>query len=185
MKFVYPDLVFTKPKDIIPRLQKGEIGVVPTDTIYGLVGSALKPAAVSKIYRVKKRAASRPFIVLISSVSDLSLFNIKLTSRLKKFLKLVWPGEVSVILPCPDSRFSYLHRNKKTLAFRLPADKAVRKLVRQTGPLAAPSANPFRQPPAKNVSQAMAYFGCQVDFYLDGGTIKNKLPSILIELKRY
>lgn len=125
-------------------------------------------------------------IILISSLKDLNLFNIKIDNQLKKFLRKFWPGKVSIILPCPYKRFVYLHRGKKTLAFRLPAKKSLVNLLKKTGPLVAPSANPEGKPPAKTIEQARKYFGPEqsrrIDFYLNAGKITD-LPSTLIQIK--
>ena len=52
----------------------------------------------------------------------------------------------------------------------MPAKPSLRRLVRQTGPLVAPSANPQGLDPAQTVAQARAYFGDTVDFYRRGQT---------------
>jgi L-threonylcarbamoyladenylate synthase len=163
-------------------LKKGGIGVIPTDTIYGLVGSALSPETVERIYRVRHRSSRKPFIILISSLKDLDKFGVKLSSREKRFLENIWPGRVSVILACPYKKFAYLHRGKGKLAFRLPKNKYLAELIRRVGPLVAPSANPEGLPPAKNIREARRYFGDKVDFYLSLPGGKSKTPSTLISL---
>ena len=177
-------------KLIIRILLKSGIGILPTDTIYGLVGLALSQKAVEKIYKVRQRNPKKPFIILISSIRDLSRFGIQLNVKMKKILENFWPGKVSVILPCQSQKFFYLHRGTKTLAFRLPLNAAqgkpakfnLIKLLKKTGPLVAPSANPEGLPPAKTIQQAKNYFGNKADFYLDAGELKSG-PSTLIEIK--
>lgn len=161
-------------------LKSGGVGVIPTDTIYGLVGSALKPDTVGRIYKVRKRSPDKPFIILISKLADLKKFDIQLSSDQKKFLSANWPGPVSVILPCPSPRFKYLHRDTKTLAFRLPSHKPLRQLLASTGPLVAPSANPEGLPPAKNITEAKTYFDDKIDFYQSGKT--KETPSALVKI---
>jgi L-threonylcarbamoyladenylate synthase len=161
-------------------LKEGDIGVIPTDTIYGVVGSALNKKTVEKIYRLRKRGLQRPMIVLISSQSELKGFGIKLNAGQKKILKKFWPGKVSIILNCPSAKFSYLHRNTKTLAFRVPAKKEILELLKITGPLVAPSANWENYPPSTTIVNARKYFGDKV-FYLDRGRIKSE-PSSLIRI---
>src|SRR3989344_4954201 len=98
----------TKAK-IIKILKRGGIGVLPTDTLYGLVGLALNKKTVELIYKVRKRNPKKPLIILISSLKDLELFGIRLSSPTKKILNKLWPGKVSIILDCPSrvySRFS-------------------------------------------------------------------------------
>ena len=163
-------------------LKNGGIGVLATDTIYGVVGSALSRRIVSRIYRLRHRNTKKPMIILISSFADLKLFNIKLDNQLRQKLSQFWPGPVSIILPCASKKFSYLHRGTKKLAFRLPAELKLRNLLKKTGPLVAPSANPEGLPPATTIKEAKKYFGSRIDFYLNAGKIVRS-PSTLIEIK--
>ena len=155
--------------------------MLPTDTIYGIVGSALKPTTVERIYQLRKRNPKKPMIILVSSITDLKRFGVNLDSKTKKILKRFWPGKVSIILPCPSKKFVYLHRGTKTLAFRLPAKKSLCALLRKTGPLVAPSANIEGKRSARTIAEAKHYFGSRVDFYLDIGRLAGK-PSKLVNL---
>lgn len=177
-------MIFNKfNRQVAEVLRCGGIGVLPTDTIYGIVGSALFPKTVLRIYRVRERSFKKPMIILINSLADLKLFGVKLNRNLKKLLTKYWPGKVSVILPCRSKRFFYLHRGKKTLAFRLPAKKDLSKLLAETGPLVAPSANSEGKPPARTVKEAKKYFKNKVDFYVNQGKLLSP-PSALITLKK-
>ena len=152
-----------------------------TDTIYGLVGSALKKKTVERIYNLRRRNRKKPLIILISSIKDLNLFDVKLNRFQERFLKKIWPGKVSVILPCPYKKFIYLHRGSEALAFRLPKKKSLVNLLKATGPLVIPSANPEGLPPAENISQAKKYFKNRPNFYLNSGSLKS-LPSTVIKI---
>lgn len=160
-------------------IKSGGVGVLRTDTIYGLIGSALSKDAVGRIYNLKRRERNKPFIVLISSLSDLGRCGIRIAPKTRKFLARLWPARVSVRLSCPAKKFTYLHRGTKTIVFRMPPNARLRKLIRTTGPLVAPSANISGMPPAKNIREARKYFSSKVDFYVDGGTITGR-PSTVI-----
>ena len=163
-------------------LKSGGVGVILTDTIYGILGLALNPKTVERIYEVKGRNKNKPLIILISQFSDLELFDVKLTTELKKTLSKYWPGKVSIILPCSNQKFEYLHRGQNSLAFRLPKNKRLIQLLKQTGPLVAPSANPQDKKPAESIEEAQNYFGEKVDFYEDG-KLKDSKPSTLIKIE--
>ena len=190
----------------IKIIKDSGIGVMPTDTIYGLVGSAFSRRAVERIYRLRKRDRKKPFIVLISALGDLKKFGVKISKSHLKILKALWftpsrvegPGPTSVILPISGKRqatrfegearrssdkFKYIHRGTNSIAFRLPKDKWLRVFLQKTGPLVAPSANLAGEPPAKNIAEAKKYFREKVDFYLDGGKLKGP-SSVLLEFRR-
>lgn len=162
-------------------LKEGGIAVVPTDTLYGVCASAFSKPAVERVYELKGRDENKPFIVLISAVDDLKQFGVKLTLHQKAYLDEVWPGPVSVILPCPLKKLAYLHRGTNSLAFRLPKHKKLRDFLKKTGPLTAPSANPQGAEPAHTIKEAKNYFGNKVDVYIAGGKKIGK-PSMLVSM---
>jgi L-threonylcarbamoyladenylate synthase len=162
-------------------LKEGAIGVIPTDTIYGICTSAFNRKSVEKVYRLRRRNPNKPCIILISSFDDLKKFNIKLKPWQREILEKIWPGKVSVILFCSSKNFYYLHRGTNSLAFRLPKNKLISNILKISGPLISPSANWEGYHPAKNVKEARRYFGNKV-FYLDRGNLISK-PSTLIDLR--
>lgn len=168
-------------KEIVQIIKSGRTGILPTDTIYGIVGSAMNEKTVEKIYKLRKRNKTKPMIILISSKKDLDLFGIRLSEKQEKVLKKFWPGKVSVILDCKKKKFEYLHRGKNSLAFRLPKEKWLQNFLKKTGPLVAPSANFEGEKPALAIAEAKEYFSDKVDFYVDFGKMESK-PSMIIRL---
>lgn len=183
-------------KKIIKILQSDGVGILPTDTLYGIVASAYSKKTVERIYKIKGRDENKPFIVLISSIKDLEKFNIDFNiSILNKF----WPGKFSILLPFKNklsiNKFKYLHRGTNEIAFRLPNKKSLIELLKKTGPLVAPSANPQGLEPALNIKKAKEYFdparprdssgagGDKMDFYVAGGILKSA-PSTLLRINK-
>jgi len=170
----------------IEILKNGGVGVIPTDTIYGLVGRADMPETVARIARIKNRADGKGFIVLISSVEDLKLFGIEISDNVSFFLNKFWPGKVSVEVSYNSPEFKHLRRPEGCNAFRLSDQADLLATLRQTGPLVAPSANISNEPPAKNIKEAEKYFGLAgreggVDFYEDAGEL-DSAPSTLVKI---
>ncbi len=164
---------------VVPLLQKGGIVVIPTDTIYGIIAKAFDRTAVKRLFAFRRASPRKPFVILIDSVSRLKEFGITLNAAQRRFLRDVWPGKVSVVLSCPIKEFAYLHCGRKTLAFRLPNTKGLRTLLKKTGPLVAPSANPEGMRPAETAAAARRYFGARVDAYVGAGRMSGK-PSTLV-----
>lgn len=168
-------------KTVAPILLAGSVGVIPTDTLYGLVGSALKKETVERIYKLRKRDLKKPMIILISSLDDIDAFGVSVTAAQKKILKKLWPGKVSVVLACNSKNMEHLLRGGKTLALRMPDDKDLLQLLKKSGPLVAPSANLAGEKAAETYEEAREYFGDKIDFYVDAGKFASK-PSTIIQL---
>lgn len=166
-------------KNVISILKSAGVGILPTDTIYGIVGSALSKETVERIYKLRKRNKKKPMIILIGSFADLGIFNIKANNDIEKVLKRFWPGKVSIVFECDGKNFEYLHRGKKSLAFRFAKEKWLLDVLKKTGPLVAPSANFEGQMPAKNIKEAKKYFEDKVDFYVDFGNLSSKASKII------
>ena len=149
-----------------------------TDTLYGVVARADNEKAVERVYELKDRDSRKSPIVLIASPDQLWDTPPEAAERI---IEESWPGPVSIILPSLKAPV-WIRRDNDSVAYRLPANDALQNLVRQTGPLIAPSANPEGQAPAMSLKEAQDYFGDQVDFYIDGGVVESATPSRLIKV---
>jgi len=159
-------------------LLSGGVGVLRTDTLYGLVAVAENQAAVERVYTLKSRDETKSPIVLIASIDQ--VFD---TCDAPASLDSYWPGKVSIVLPSMTAP-SWIQRGNRSVAYRLPDDMALQNLLKTTGPLIAPSANPEGSTPASTITEAIAYFGDAVDFYVDGGTVTDTTPSKLIRISQ-
>ena len=125
-------------------LQKpGAVGVIPTDTVYGLVARAADQAAVKRLYALKQRE-NKPGTIIAASIEQLEVLGLK--HRYLKAVEQFWPGAVSVIIPVADPSLDYLHQGLRALAVRIPDHPELLKLLEKTGPLQTSSANPSSQP---------------------------------------
>jgi tRNA threonylcarbamoyl adenosine modification protein (Sua5/YciO/YrdC/YwlC family) len=157
------------------HLINGKIGVLPTDTVYGLVARAGDEAAVTTMYELKNRE-QKPGTLIAANIDQLLALGVS-QSDIDKVAQW-WPNPLSAVLAIVG--YDYLHQGVSTLAMRVVADPIVRELLEQTGPLITSSANQPGQPPATTIDEAFAYFGDTVDFYVDGGMIADILPSTII-----
>ncbi|HUY85201.1 MAG TPA: L-threonylcarbamoyladenylate synthase [Candidatus Dormibacteraeota bacterium] len=160
-------------------LKPGAVGVIPTDTVYGLVARAADQTAVERLHDIKGRAG-KPGTIIAADIKQLEELGLK--HRYLKAVEQFWPAAVSVVIPNADPALDYLRQGETGLAVRLPADTKLRRLLGQTGPLATSSANPTGQPPAATAKQARAYFGDKADFYEDGGDLSKRAPSTVIRI---
>lgn len=177
--------------NLIEVLKDGGVVVMPTDTVYGIVGRAENISTIRKIYEIRKRTREKPCIILIGNINQLDIFGILLSQEQKNLLLSYWsfdsaldlrPKPVSLIVDGPtktNELFTELHRGTNTLAFRMPSSKELRDLLIKVGPLIVPSANTEGLPTAQNITEAKKYFGNQVDLYVDGGDVQGKASKVI------
>lgn len=166
------------PAKAIDSLMRGGVGVMPTDTVYGLVARASDEQAVAKLYATKKRER-KPGTVIAANVQQLVDLGIK-----KRYLSAVeqwWPNPLSVIIPTGEA-LAHLHQGLDSLAVRIPNDPTIQKILLQTGPLLTTSANLPDKPHAKDIEEAFAYFNGLVDFYVHGEVPADRQPSTIIRI---
>lgn len=163
---------------LVAALQNGSVGVLPTDTVYGLVCRAVDESAVARLYRLKSRD-SKPGTVIAAGVEQ--LIELGIPARYLRPLDHFWPNPLSIVVPS-EPALRYLDLGKMSLAVRIPSDKKLQTLLKKTGPLLTTSANHPGQPVADSLEVAKDYFGDQVDFYVDGGDLSNRPASTIIQV---
>lgn len=173
--------VFSSVNDpeIARILAAGGIGVLRTDTLYGVVASAGHEAAVQRVYQLKGRDDHKSPIVLIAEPQQ--IYD-EISAEHSDYVQTVWPGPVSIIVPAQAAPV-WIQRGNGSVAYRLPDNHQLQTLLRATGPLIAPSANPQGMQPAMTIQEAIEYFGDRVDFYVDQGTVESPKPSTIIRLE--
>ncbi len=150
-------------------LLTGKIGVMPTDTVYGIHCLAQNQALIQKIAGLKNRASDMPMITLVSSIEQLKEFDLKIGKFEQDSIASLWPGPNTLIFKTSQ---------ENTQSFRLPNNKFLIDVLSKTGPLISTSANLHGKPHAKNIQQAFEYFGNNVDFYVYGGDLENEPSNI-------
>ena len=159
-------------------LKHGGVGVLPTDTVYGLVARAADREAVERLYALKHRE-HKPGTVVAASVEQLMELGVE--ERYLDKVKRWWPGPLSVETPY-EGKYDYLDQETGHCAWRVVSDENLRKILEQTGPLQTSSANQPGEPVSVDVEMAHGYFGGGVDFYVDGGDLAGRLPSTVIRV---
>lgn len=165
-------------------LQTGNLVAMPTETVYGLAADALNPAAIKKIYALKKRPVTNPLIVHLHSaeqIEELTEANkqqIKTLERLKIFI----PGALTVILPKSKKVPLDTTAGNQSIAIRIPSHPVAQELLKTVNlPLAAPSANLSTKVSPTSARHVLDEFGEDL-FILDGGSSELGLESTVLSL---
>lgn len=150
---------------------RGELVVMPTDTVYGLAADAFSPAAVQRLLDAKGRTRQAPPPVLVPGIPTLDALAESVPAEVRALVAEFWPGGLTVILPARESLNWDLGDTNGTVALRMPNNRVALELLSETGPLAVSSANLTGQPAAATAQDAERMLGDSVSVYLDGGTV--------------
>ncbi len=150
-------------------IQRGELVVLPTDTVYGLAADAFTPDAVDRLLEAKGRSRVSPPPVLIADISVLSALAADVVEPVRTLAHSFWPGPLTIVVHANPALDWDLGETGGTVALRVPNHPFTLELLRETGPLAVSSANKTAQPAAHTVAEAREMLGDSVSVYLDAG----------------
>jgi L-threonylcarbamoyladenylate synthase len=150
---------------------RGELVVIPTDTVYGIAADAFSPEAVQRLLDAKGRGRQSPPPVLIPGIPTLTALAEEVPDEVNELTSAFWPGGLTIILPARASLAWDLGETRGTVALRMPSNRIALELLSETGPLAVSSANLTGQPAAKTAQQAEEMLGASVEVYLDDGEV--------------
>ena len=157
------------------RLRAGHLVAFPTDTLYGVGARATDPAAVARLYQVKRRPPGQPMVWLVSDRAQAERYGV-VSSAAAELIARFWPGPLTLVLPS-------LADNKSTIAVRAPADAVALALLTALGePIASSSANAAGRTPPIDADQVIAGLGDELDVVLDGGPCPIRQPSTILDL---
>ena len=156
---------------------RGELVVIPTDTVYGLAADAFRPAAVQRLLDAKERGRDAPPPVLIPGMPTLNALAESVPDVVERLVKEFWPGALTIIVEARESLAWDLGETRGTVALRMPANRHTLHLLADTGPLAVSSANISGMPAARTAADALAMLGDRVSVYLDAGAVGSDHPG--------
>jgi L-threonylcarbamoyladenylate synthase len=162
-------------------IARGDLVVMPTDTVYGIAADAFQPVAVQALLDAKGRGRSKPPPVLVPNRSTLDALAETVPEAVTKLADAFWPGGLTIVLPARTTLAWDLGDTEGTVAVRMPDDRIALELLAETGPLAVSSANRTGQPAAQTAQDALDQLGDSIDVYLDGGATSGPLPSTIVD----
>jgi L-threonylcarbamoyladenylate synthase len=163
-------------------LDRNELVVLPTDTVYGIAANAFSAKGVEALLNSKGRDRTMPPPVLIPKVETMSALAADLPLVANQLAAAFWPGALTMVLKAQRSLEWDLGETRGTVALRVPDHKITLALLEDVGPLAVSSANLTGKDAAVNVQQAVEHFGDKVAVYLDGGASPKAEASTILDL---
>jgi L-threonylcarbamoyladenylate synthase len=162
-------------------VQRGELVVLPTDTVYGIGADAFDPAAVRGLLAAKGRGREMPPPVLVSAATTLDALATRVPGYARALVEEFWPGPLTVVCHQQTSLQWDLGDTRGTVAVRMPDHEVAREILERTGPLAVSSANKTGMPAATDADQAEQMLGDDVAVIVDAGEAPGGEASTIID----
>jgi tRNA threonylcarbamoyl adenosine modification protein (Sua5/YciO/YrdC/YwlC family) len=166
----------------VAALRRGDLAVLPTDTVYGIAADAFSPPAVDRLLAAKGRGRDMPVPVLVGSWRGLDGLADHVTPTMRSLVEAFWPGPLTVIVRAAASLAWDLGETRGTVAVRMPLHPVTLAVLAETGPLAVSSANRTGQAPATDAAQAQEQLTTSVAVYLEAGSSGDAVPSTILDL---
>jgi len=162
-------------------LRAGGVVAFPTETYYGLAVDPFNPAALSRLFTLKGRAADKPVLLIVENPSQLSTLVAEIPRSFVLLMERFWPGPLTLVFPGAPSLSGMLTGGRDTIGVRVSSHPVARQLVRAFGgPITATSANFSGHPAAVTAGGVRDQFGPEVDAVLDGGATPGGQGSTLL-----
>ena len=169
--------------DAVAALKRGEVIVLPTETLYGLGADALNFAAVEKVFQLKGRDPNNPIPVLVADQEMLLKVIANVPPAAITLMKGFWPGPLTLVLPARQGIPAPLLNATGGIGVRISSQPIATELVKALGrPLTATSANPSGQIPARTLEEAKKYFAGHIETFVDNGELTSKTGSTVAEI---
>ncbi|MEV4302398.1 MULTISPECIES: L-threonylcarbamoyladenylate synthase [unclassified Nonomuraea] len=163
-------------------VRRGELVVLPTDTVYGIGADAFMPPAVTALLDAKGRGRDMPPPVLVGTVRAATALVDDLGPYGQDLIDAFWPGPLTLVCRANRALSWDLGDTKGTVAVRMPLHPVALDLLKETGPMAVSSANRSGAPAATTAEEAQEQLGDSVAVYLDGGKTTDNTPSTILDL---
>lgn len=165
-------------------LAGGALVALPTDTVYGLVGSARAPSVARRLSEAKGRDSATAVQVLVGGVDQANELAGPdgLGSVARRLADALWPGGLTIVTDRRAGLVLDLGGDPSSIGLRCPAHDVVAAICRRVGPLAATSANGHGEEPLATAAAVAARFDAAVAVVVDGG-VGGSAASTVVDVR--
>ncbi|MER5948241.1 L-threonylcarbamoyladenylate synthase [Streptomyces sp. NPDC001904] len=169
-------------REAASAVRRGELVVLPTDTVYGIGADAFSPDSVGDLLEAKGRGRNMPTPVVIPSPNTLHGLVTDFSELAWELVDAFWPGGLTLVAKHQPSLQWDLGETRGTVAVRMPLHPVAIELLTEVGPLALSSANLTGHPSPETCDAAQDMLGDSVSVYLDGGPTPGNIPSSIVDV---
>ncbi|AIA05934.1 MULTISPECIES: L-threonylcarbamoyladenylate synthase [Streptomyces] len=169
-------------REAASAVRRGELVVLPTDTVYGIGADAFSPEAVGDLLEAKGRGRGMPSPVLVGSPNTLHGLVTEFSEQAWELVDAFWPGALTLVAKHQPSLTWDLGETRGTVAVRMPLHPVAIELLNEFGPMAVSSANLTGHPSPQDCDAAQEMLGDSVSVYLDAGPTPAAVPSSIVDV---
>lgn len=162
-------------------VRRGQLVVLPTDTVYGVAADAFDADAVQALLDAKGRGRDMPPPVLVSTATTLDALAVGVPAYARALVERFWPGPLTIVCRQQTSLQWDLGETRGTVAVRMPDHEVALAILERTGPLAVSSANTTGRPAARDADEAERMLGDSVEVVVDGGPVDGGEASTIVD----
>lgn len=165
---------------VIEELKKGNLVIMPTDTIYGIIADATKEEVIKKVYDAKERSYDKPLLILVSSEEMLEGLVEEIPDKVRKIIKKYWPGPLTILFKKSKKVPDLLTANSEFVAIRMPKDERLIRIMNQLQkPVISTSANISSHESITNPNQLEPRMKAKINCIIDEGTVNNEASTLI------
>lgn len=128
--------------EIVDVIKAKQLAIVPTDTVYGIIGDALDEAVIHKVYEAKKRDYSKPLILMVSDISMLKKYVLEINDLEQRLIERFWPGKLTILFKKNELISDLITSGSDLVGIRFPDNKELVDVIKKLDkPLISTSCN--------------------------------------------
>ena len=164
---------------LVEVINNGNIAVVPTDTVYGIIGDATNIDVIHKVYEVKKRDYSKPLILMVSSIDMLEKYVLEVNDIEKKLIDRYWPGKLTILFKKNNNIDDLITSGSNLVGIRYPDNKELNELMDKLNkPLISTSCNISSKEVITSIDMLEEDISKHVSYVYDGGILSDTSSTI-------
>ena len=165
---------------LVDLINNGNIAVVPTDTVYGIIGDATNIDVIHKVYEVKKRDYSKPLILMVSSIDMLEKYVLEVNNIEKKLIDRYWPGKLTILFKKNNNVDDLITSGSELVGIRYPDNKELNELMDKLNkPLISTSCNISSKEVITSIDMLEEDISKYVSYVYDGGILSDTSSTIV------
>lgn len=174
---------YPEPKlitDAVNWLKQGKIGIIPTETVYGLCADSRNESAVKKIFAIKNREKNKPLAIAISEIDEIQKWVKKISEDARGLIYEFWPGPLTLVFLASSNVNSYLTNENNTIGIRMPCHEVPLAIIKELkNPLVLTSANKSGGTSPIKINDVTLD---QIDFTIDADETDLRMESTVIDV---